>query len=128
MNLKIIATKSAPEAVGPYSQAVSSGGFLYCSGQIPLNPATGELIGDSIENATRQSLYNLLAVLQAAELDASDVVKTTVLLTDMNAFAAMNAVYAEVFHTNPPARACFAVTGLPKGAIVEIEAIAKLRD
>jgi len=128
MATKTVSSPDAPAAVGPYSQAVAAGGFLYCSGQIPLKPDTGELVADSIAAATRQVLDNLLAVLAAAGLDATDVVKTTVLLTDMNDFAAMNEVYAQVFAIDPPARACFAVAALPKAAAVEIEAIAKLRD
>lgn len=128
MKKRIVTSPNAPAAVGPYSHAVAAGGFLYCSGQIPLDPATGQLVDDSIEHATRQVLANLLAVLDAAGLTAADVAKTTVLLTDMDDFPAVNAEYAKVFSSDPPARACFAVTALPKGARIEIEAVAKLRD
>jgi 2-iminobutanoate/2-iminopropanoate deaminase len=127
MEKKIIATKSAPEAIGPYSQAVEAGGFLFCSGQIPLNPATGEMVASSVADATRQVLENLKAVLAEAGLDMKNVVKTTVFLNDMNSFAEMNGVYAEYFSEQPPARATVQAARLPKDALVEIEAVALLR-
>ena len=118
-----IATHKAPAAIGPYSQAVNLNGTLYISGQIPVNPQTGSM-PDGIEAQTRQSLQNIGAILEAAGLSFNDVVKTTVLLADMAHFAAMNAVYAEFFTQDKPARACFQVAALPKGALVEIEATA----
>lgn len=118
-----IATDKAPAAIGPYSQAVNLNGTLYISGQIPVNPQTGSM-PNGIEAQTRQSLQNIGAILEAAGLSFNDVVKTTVLLADMAHFAAMNAVYAEFFTQDKPARACFQVAALPKGALVEIEATA----
>ena len=118
-----IATDKAPAAIGPYSQAVNLNGTLYISGQIPVNPQTGSM-PDGIEAQTRQSLQNIGAILEAAGLSFNDVVKTTVLLADMAHFAAMNAVYAEFFTQDKPARACCQVAALPKGALVEIEATA----
>ena len=121
---KIIHTEKAPAAIGPYSQAVQAGNTLYVSGQIPIDPATGAFAGSDIAAQTRQSLTNVRNILEAAGYTLADVVKTTVLLADIADFAAMNAVYAEFFTENCPARACFAVKDLPKGALVEIEAIA----
>ena len=121
---EVIFTKNAPAAIGPYSQAVKAGGVLYISGQIPLDPATGTFAAEDISGQTRQSLENIGAILSEAGCTCGDVVKTTVLLADMNDFAAMNAVYAEYFTGACPARAAFAVKALPKGALVEIEAIA----
>ena len=118
-----IATEKAPAAIGPYSQGIKAGGMVFVSGQIPVNPATGELLTD-IAAATRQSLTNLAAVLQAAGCSMDQVVKTTVFLSDLKNFAAMNEVYAEFFKVNPPARSTVEVGALPKGAVVEIEAIA----
>lgn len=120
---KIIASPLAPKAVGPYSQAVELNGTLYISGQLPINPVTGEMPA-SVEGQTRQSLDNIGAILKEAGLGFNDVVKTTVLLSDINDFGAMNAVYAEYFTGDKPARACFQVAALPKGADVEIEAVA----
>jgi len=125
MTKEIIRTSNAPEPVGPYSQAVEVGGTLYCSGQIPLNPATGA-IPDGIGAQTRQVLGNLKAVLTAGGADFSNVVKTTVFLKDMNDFPAMNAVYAEAFTKEPPARSTIQVARLPKDVLVEIDAIAVL--
>ena len=119
-----IHTPNAPAAIGPYSQAVKTGNLVFVSGQIPIDPATGAFAGDDITTQTRQSLTNVKAILEAAGYTMSDVVKTTVLLADIADFAAMNAVYAEFFTENCPARAAFAVKDLPKGALVEIEAIA----
>lgn len=120
---EVIMTTNAPKAVGPYSQAVSLNGTLYVSGQLPINPQNG-LMADGIEAQTRQSLDNIGAILNAADLDYSDVVKTTVLLADIKDFAAMNAVYAQYFPQPSPARVCFQVAALPMGALVEIDAIA----
>ena len=119
-----IHTNNAPAAIGPYSQAVQTGNMLFVSGQIPIDPATGVFAGEDIATQTRQSLNNVKAILEAAGFCLADVVKTTVLLANMADFAAMNAVYAEFFRENCPARAAFAVKELPKGALVEIEAIA----
>ena len=121
---KIIHTENAPAAIGPYSQAVQAGNLLFVSGQIPVDPATGAFAGEDITTQARQSLNNVKAILEAAGYALSDVVKTTVLLDDMANFAAVNAVYSEFFTENFPARACFAAKALPKGALVEIEAIA----
>lgn len=121
---QIVHTEKAPAAIGPYSQAVKAGNLLFISGQIPVDPATGLFAGEDVTSQTRQSLCNVRAILEAAGCTMADVVKTTVLLADMADFAAMNAVYAEFFPENCPARACFAVKELPKGALVEIEAIA----
>lgn len=120
---QIISTDKAPKAVGPYSQAVSVNGTLYISGQIPVVPEDGS-VPESIEAQTRQALKNIGAILEKAEMSYSNVVKTTVLLDDIANFAAMNAVYAEFFTTEKPARACFQVAALPMGVKVEIEAIA----
>ena len=119
-----IYTPNAPAAIGPYSQAVQAGSMLFVSGQIPIDPATGNFAGEDITTQTRQSLTNIKNILEAAGYGLNDVVKTTVLLADIADFAAMNAVYAEFFSENKPARAAFAVKDLPRGALVEIEAIA----
>lgn len=119
-----IYTPNAPAAIGPYSQAVQAGNMVFVSGQIPVDPATGEFAGSDIVTQTKQSLTNVKNILEAAGYTLNDVVKTTVLLADIADFAAMNAVYAEFFCENKPARACFAVRDLPKAALVEIEAIA----
>lgn len=120
---KTIASPNAPKAVGPYSQAVELNGTLFMSGQLPIDPATG-IMAEGIEAQTRRSLDNLGAVLQEAGLSYSDIVKTTVLLSDIANFAAMNAVYAEYFPEDKPARICYQVAALPMGALVEIDAIA----
>ena len=119
-----IYTPNAPAAIGPYSQAIQADNMLFVSGQIPVDPATGAFAGDDIVTQTKQSLTNVKNILEAAGYTLNDVVKTTVLLADIADFAAMNAVYAEFFCDNKPARACFAVRDLPKAALVEIEAIA----
>lgn len=121
--IKIISTPNAPAAIGPYSQAVELNGTLYISGQLPVNPSDGTMPAD-IASQTRQSLLNISAILEAASLSCDNVVKTTVLLSDIANFAAMNAVYAEFFPGNKPSRACYQVAALPKDALVEIEAIA----
>lgn len=120
---KVIATTSAPGAIGPYSQAIDTGSFVYASGQIPLNPATGE-IPEGITEQTRQSLSNVCGILEATGLTTDNVVKTTVFLRDMADFGAMNEVYAQVFKEPYPARSAVAVRELPKGVLVEIEVIA----
>ena len=119
-----IQTEHAPAAIGPYSQAVQAGGSIYVSGQLPINPATGEFAGADIRAQARQSLENIKAILAAAGTDMAHVVKTTVLLQDRADFAAMNEVYAEYFSEPYPARAAFQVAKLPKDALVEIEAVA----
>lgn len=120
---KVIATNAAPGAIGPYSQAIDAGAFVYASGQIPLNPADGS-IPEGITAQTRQSLANVKAILTEAGLTMDNVVKTTVFLRDMGDFAAMNEVYAEAFSAPYPARSAVAVRELPKGVLVEIEVIA----
>lgn len=122
----IIFTADAPAAIGPYSQAVKSGGTVYLSGQIGMNPATGELVSADVKEQTAQALSNMKAVLAAAGATVDNVVKTTVFLTDMADFQAVNAVYAETFASDAPARSCVSVAALPKGARVEVEAIAVL--
>ena len=124
--LTAVHTANAPAAIGPYSQAVCAGGFVYVSGQIPLDPATGEFAGPDIRTQTRQSLRNIAAILAAAGSGMDRVVKTTVLLKDIGDFAAMNEVYAEAFTAPYPARAAFEAAALPKGALVEIECVAAL--
>lgn len=123
MDKKIIATKNAPGAIGPYSQGVSFGDLIITSGQLPLNPETGELVED-IKEATRQSLNNCKAILEEAGSSIDKVVKTTVFLRDINDFASMNEAYAEFFTNNPPARSAIQVAKIPKNAILEIEVIA----
>lgn len=120
---KIIASPQAPKAVGPYSQAVETGGTLYVSGQLPIDGATGQM-AQGVEAQTRQSLTNIGHILREASYDFRDVVKTTVLLQSMEDFAAMNAVYAEFFTGDMPARVCYQVAALPMGALVEIDAVA----
>jgi len=122
-----IKTDRAPKAIGPYSQAVAAGGFVFASGQIPLVPSTGELNTGTIEDQTRQALSNLGAVLEAAGCGLDDAVKTTVYLQDMNDFSRMNAVYGEFFKPPYPARAAVQVARLPKDAKVEVEAVALSR-
>ena len=119
-----IATKKAPAAIGPYSQGIRAGNTIYVSGQIPIDPATGEFAGADIETQTRQSLTNIRNILEEAGASMKDVVKTTVLLNDIGDFAAMNKVYAEFFSEPYPARAAFQAAASPKGALVEIEAVA----
>ena len=122
--MKQISTEKAPAAIGPYSQAIAQGGFIFVSGQLPIDPSTGAFPEGGIEEQTRQSLTNIKSILEQAGSGMDKVVKTTVLLADMGDFAAMNGVYSEFF-TNPfPARCAFAVKTLPKGALVEIECIA----
>ncbi len=122
--MKQIATDKAPGAIGPYSQAIEASGFVYASGQLPIDPATGAFPSGGVKAQTRQSLLNAQAILQTAGADLAHVVKTTVFLADMGDFAAMNEVYAEFFTSPFPARSAIAVKDLPKGALVEIECIA----
>ena len=122
--MKVIKTKNAPAAVGPYEAGIKVGNFIFTSGQIPIDPETNELVTGSIEDQTHRSLKNLKAVLEAEGYSLNDVVKTTVFLSDMNNFAAVNKVYAEYFNENKPARSCVQVAKLPKSVGVEIEAIA----
>lgn len=122
--INVVATDRAPQAIGPYSQAVSAGGVIYLSGQVALEPASGELVGDSAEEQAARALENLGSVLAAAGSGFERVLKTTVYLIDMNDFAAVNAVYARYFGDSRPARATVQVAALPKGARVEIDAIA----
>ena len=126
MSLKrdVIHTDSAPKAIGPYSQAIRAGDFIYAAGQTPIDPATGNLVEGEIETQTRRVLDNIKAVLAAAGSGLDKVVKTTVFMTNLGDFARMNAVYAEYFPANPPARATVQVSALPKGAMVEIECVA----
>jgi 2-iminobutanoate/2-iminopropanoate deaminase len=118
-------TKDAPEPIGPYSQAIRNGSELFCSGQIPLDPATGAMVAGDAGAQAERALANLGNVLRAAGYGFGDVVKTTLFLVDMNDFAAVNAVYEKFFGTSKPARSTVAVSGLPKGARVEIDCIAK---
>ena len=125
MSNKAVVTATAPAAIGPYSQGVEAGGSaVYVSGQLGLDPATGEFAGDDVVSQTHQSIKNVSEILAAAGYSLSDVVKTTVLLADINDFAAMNAVYAEYFTEPFPARAAFQAVALPKGGLVEVEAVA----
>ena len=121
----VIHTTNAPAAVGPYSQAMDCGEFVFCSGQIPLVPETGLMAEGGIEAQSRQMFANIKAVLNAAGLDFCNVVKTTVFMTDLSKFGVFNDIYAQYFPFNPPARSCVQVSALPKGAMVECEVIAK---
>ncbi len=124
MSRRVIATDQAPSAIGPYSQGIQVGNFVYTAGQAAVDPTTGQLVAGGIEEQTRQTLRNLEAILAAAGCTMADVVKTTVFLTDMADFKAMNRVYAEFFPVAPPARSTVQVSALPLGARVEIEAVA----
>ncbi|WIW69953.1 RidA family protein [Anaerosinus gibii] len=123
---KVVHSKCAPAAIGPYSQAIKSNGFLFVSGQIPINPESGEIVEGGVDVQTRQSLENLKAILNDAGIGFENVVKTTVFLKNINDFVAMNTVYANYFREQCPARACVEVSNLPKGALVEIELIATM--
>ena len=123
--MKVISTKKAPAAIGPYSQAIQVGNLVYTSGQIPIDPSTGAFVEGGIEEQTRQSLTKVKAILEEAGLSMSNVVKTTVFMADMGNFAEMNAVYAEFFTEPYPARSAVAVKTLPKDALVEIEVVAE---
>ena len=124
--MKTISTTSAPAAIGPYAQGNIAGGILFASGQIPLDPETGEIVGSTIEEQTAQVMKNVAAILEAAGTDFDHVVKTTCFLNDMNDFAAFNAEYAKSFGEVRPARSAVAVEKLPKGALVEVEVIAEV--
>jgi 2-iminobutanoate/2-iminopropanoate deaminase len=126
MDRNVIKTTYAPAAVGPYSQAIKTGDMVFVSGQIPLDPKTGEIVAGDVQDQTRQALNNLKAVLVASGASLSNVVKTTVFITDMGQFAAVNEIYSEFFAADPPARSCVQVGALPRGAEVEVEAIAVL--
>ena len=122
--MKVLKTDKAPAAIGPYSQAIEVNGMVFASGQIPLDPATGEVVAGGIKEQTRQALNNAREILRSAGLDLSNVVKTSVMLADIKYFGEMNEVYAEFFNEPFPARSAFAVKDLPKGALVEVECIA----
>ena len=123
--MDIISTDRAPQALGPYSQAIRANGFIFCSGQIPIDPAAGAVVATTVEDQTRQAITNLRQVLEAAGSGLGKVVKTTVFISDMNDFAAVNGVYAELFGDAKPARSCVQVARLPKDVKLEIEAIAE---
>lgn len=124
--MKIIETKNAPGAVGAYSQGIVSNGFVYSSGQLPLVPETGELISDDVKKATRQSLENVKAIVEAGGSSVEKIVKVNIFLDDVNDFAAVNEAYAEFFGYHKPARSCVEVGKLPKNGLLEIEAIAEI--
>jgi 2-iminobutanoate/2-iminopropanoate deaminase len=126
--MRTIATEGAPKAIGPYSQAIAEGGFLFTSGQIPLDPSTGELVPGDIQSAVERVFDNIEAILSASGLTLDDVVKTTVYLLRMSEFGPMNTVYARRFGNHRPARSTVAVAELPKDASVEIDVVARLRD
>ena len=122
---KVILTDGAPAPLGPYAQAIKTDHYLFISGQLPIDPDSGELVGGSVMDQTHRALQNVLAILQAAGCSSSDVLKTTVYLQNLDDFTAMNEVYAAVFGKSPPARACVEVSRLPQNALIEIEAIAQ---
>lgn len=124
MNKEIVSTDNAPGAIGPYSQAIKAGGMVFCSGQIPIDPATGEFVSDIVAEQTEQVLKNLSEVLKAAGSGLDQVVKTTVFIADMNDFAEMNEVYSRFFSENKPARATVQAARLPRDAKVEIDCVA----
>ncbi len=124
MNIEVIKTEKAPQAIGPYSQAIVAGPFIFTSGQIPIDPKTGEVVAGGIEEQTEQVLKNLKNVLEAAGSSMNKVVKTTVYIQDMNSFSKINEVYAKYFSEPYPARSCVEVSKLPKGVLIEIEAVA----
>lgn len=123
-----VTTPHAPAAIGPYSQAIAHNGLLFVSGQIPIDPATGEFNADNAVDQMRQCLKNIAAIAEAAGTDLSRTIKTTVLVRDLSQFAAINAVYGEAFTAPYPARATFEVSALPKGALIEVDAVIALRD
>lgn len=122
----VVNTDKAPAAIGPYSQAIKAGNFMFISGQIPVDPATGTVVSGGIAAQTKQALENITAILKSENLSLGNVVKTTVFLTDMNDFQTVNQVYGEYFSQDAPARSCIQVARLPKDVSVEIEAIVKL--
>lgn len=123
--MKAISTTNAPKAIGPYSQAIQVGNFIFTSGQIPIDPSTGTIVDGGIKAQARQSLQNIKAIMEESGIEMKNIIKTTVFLSDMNDFAEMNEVYAEFFTEPYPARSAVAVKTLPKGALVEIEAVAE---
>ncbi|MBU2514254.1 RidA family protein [bacterium] len=123
MKKNIVSTDKAPAAIGPYSQGVKAGGFLFLSGQIPLVPESGEMVAGGIEEQTKQVMLNMEAILKSQGLGLDHVVKTTIFLTDLTQFVAVNDIYGSFFQANPPARSTIQVAALPKGALVEIEAV-----
>jgi 2-iminobutanoate/2-iminopropanoate deaminase len=125
---KIISTSDAPAAIGPYSQAIRSGNFIFCSGQIPLDPKSGEMVADDIGAQTRRVLDNISGLLKSEDLSLGDVVKTTIFLTDLGNFQIVNEIYGSYFNNQPPARSTVQVSALPKGAKIEIEVIARTND
>ncbi|MEO8044481.1 MAG: RidA family protein [Spartobacteria bacterium] len=125
---KILATTDAPAAIGPYSQGIQTGSLLFCAGQIPLDPKTGQMVSGDISEQTKRVLENIAGLLKAAQLSFDHVVKTTIFLTSMDDFQTVNEIYATYFRENPPARSTVAVSALPKGAKVEIEVIAAFGD
>lgn len=127
MKLKVISTDKAPAAIGPYSQAVLAGGLLFCSGQIPLDPATGEMVAGDVVAQAGLVMKNIAAMLSAAGAGFDDVVKTTIYLTDMADFSAVNEIYGSRFQNHKPARSTVAVKSLPRGALLEIEVIAAVQ-
>ncbi|MCX7597822.1 MAG: RidA family protein [Armatimonadetes bacterium] len=128
MPKQCLSTNRGPKAIGPYSVAVQAGQLLFCSGLIPVDPTTGELVGDDVVGQTRQALRNLQTLLEDNNLSLRDVVKTTCFLTDLRDFAAFNEVYAEFFGADPPARSTVQVAALPRGALVEVEAVVYVGD
>ena len=124
MSKRVVNAQDAPEAIGPYSQATVANGFVFCSGQVPIDPSTGDLVGGSIGDQTRRCVENLAAVLKAAGSGLDRIVKTTIFVTDMGNFADVNEAYGAFFDSEPPARATVGVASLPKGAEVEIECVA----
>ena len=125
MSKEVVKSENAPEAIGPYSQAVKSNGFIFCSGQVPFDPKTMELISGTVTEETQRCMENLSAVLQAAGSSVDEIVKTTIYVTNMNDFAEVNEAYGAFFTSDPPARATVGVAALPKGARVEIECVAR---
>ena len=122
---KVFETKNAPAPIGPYSQAVEAGGFLFCSGQIPLDPSTGQILTGSVGEQTELAMKNIGAVLTSAGLEYANIIKTTIFLTSMSDFPAVNEVYGKYFKSDAPARSTVAVAGLPRGVNVEIEVTAR---
>lgn len=126
MSKKVIFTEKAPAAIGPYSQAIKTGSFLFASGQIPIDPSTGQMVNSSIEEQTKQVMENVKGLLESMEASMENIVKTTLFITDMNDFPKINEVYSNYFKQSPPARSCVEVSALPKGAKIEMEFIASL--